>query len=166
MTSLAELEPLRSLVVEDVLDVPPEKIEEVEAAMLSRPDAKLARDYHVEHYFAPGVYMRQIYMPAGDLIIGQQHKTEHLNCIHAGRAAVMMDGKLHMIQSPMIFKSDAGVRKVLYIIEGPMIWSTVHVTPVTDLEQLEADLIDKSPSFKAFAEMKKLQELVECGEIC
>ena len=164
MTSLAEIEPLKSLKIDGMLDVPPEKIEAAEAAILARPDAKLAKDYRVEHHFSGGVYMRQIYMPRGDFIIGQQHKTKHLNVIQAGRAAVMMDGKLHMIQAPMIFESGAGVRKVLYILED-MIWSTVHVTPTQDLVQLEAELIDKSPSFKAFEEMNQLQDMAVKGEL-
>lgn len=94
----------------------------------------------VTHHFAPGVYTREIFMPAGSFIIGHKHKTEHLNCILQGRARVMMNGVIHDYVAPCIFKSGAGVRKVLYIQEDCR-WATVHPTHETDLDKLRAELI-------------------------
>lgn len=164
MNSLAEIEPLKSFTLAEALNVPPDKIEEVEAKILKMPEAKLAKDYRVDHHFAPGVYYRQIYMPAGDLIIGMQHRTSHLNVILQGSAAVMMDGVMHFIKAPYVVKSEAGVRKILYIQED-MIWATVHPTTETDLVKLEHELIDKSASFKAFEEMNQMKAMIEKGEL-
>ena len=38
----------------------------------------------LKHYFAPGVYLREIFMPAGSVVIGKIHKTEHFNIIQKG----------------------------------------------------------------------------------
>lgn len=162
MQALAEMEPLKSFTLAEVMDVPPDKIEEVEAKLLKHPAVKVAKDYRVDHHFSDGVYVRQIYMPEGDLILGCRHRTKHLNCIHAGKAAVMMDGVMQIIKAPMIFESCAGVRKVLYILEGPMIWSTVHVTPERDLLKLEEALIDKTVALKEYeSDMKQLEAFTE-----
>src|SRR5690242_10473496 len=63
-------------------------IERLEAQLLSEPQLPAP----VTHHFAPGVYMREIFMPAGAFVIGHEHRTEHLNVILTGRASVMMDG--------------------------------------------------------------------------
>jgi len=160
MLSLAEIEPLKSLKVEGMLNVPPERIEQVEAKLLPLPQV----DCPLVHHFAPGVYMREVLMPRGTFVIGHQHKTKHFNIVLTGRAAVMMDGKLHHIIAPCIFVSEPGVRKVLYIFET-MRWATTHPTDLTELKDLEDALITKSESFQAFEDMKKLKELVEHKEV-
>lgn len=119
-----------------------EGLEKFEGALLSRPQ----EEYVTTHSFAPGVYLRTIYMKAGSLLIGHEHRFEHFNVVLTGRASVIMDGKVHQIVAPCIFKSGAGVRKVLYIHEN-MEWSTVHPTQETNIEKLEDELVIKSPTF-------------------
>lgn len=99
----------------------------------------------ITHNFSQGVYVREITMPADSLIVGHEHKTKHLNIISKGHCRLLdIDtGEIIEIQAPYIFESEAGVRKVLYI-EEECVWSTVHVTNTTDLDELEAELITKS----------------------
>jgi hypothetical protein len=128
------------------------QIEAVEGLMLQGP--QLAAP--VEHHFAPGVYAREIFMPAGSIVIGHEHRTEHLNIVLTGKARVFMGGEeLETITAPAIFKSAAGVRKVLHVIEA-MRWMTIHPTPETDLDKLDAELIKPSETFKNH--MKNLPE--------
>lgn len=102
----------------------------------------------LEHFFAPGVYVRKITMPAGAVILGHEHKTEHLNIVQSGEAEVVIDGKPRRITGPCVFTSKAGVRKALLIIRE-MVWLTVHPTDETDLGKLEEALIVKSATFIA-----------------
>lgn len=118
------------------------QIERLEYALLHDPQV----DCPLRHTFAPGVYLREITMPAGTFIIGHEHKTQHANVVLAGHARVLMDGIVHDIVAPCTFISHPGVRKVLYILEECR-WMTVHPTHTTDLEELEAELIVKSESF-------------------
>jgi hypothetical protein len=92
----------------------------------------------VEHEFAPGVYMRTIFMPVGTFVMGKSHKTEHFNVITTGRCRLMMDGEISEVVAPCKFVSKAGVKKILYILED-MTWTTIHATDETDLEKLEAE---------------------------
>ena len=102
-------------------------------------------DCPLKHYFAPGVYIREIFMPADTVVIGKIHKTEHFNIIEKGSCFIRQDdGSVQELRAPLTFVSKAGVQKVLYI-EEDTVWKTVHVTEETDLVKLEALLIEPPP---------------------
>lgn len=99
----------------------------------------------LKHHFAPGVYVREIFMPAETIIIGHIHKTEHLNILVQGACYIVHDdGAREELRAPLTFVSKAGVQKVLYITED-MIWQTVHATTETDIEKLEEMLTEPIP---------------------
>ncbi len=133
-----------------------QRIESIEKAMLKESQV----DVPLHHAFAPNVYLRQVTMPKGAVIIGHQHKTEHFNIVLSGKATVFMDGEIQDIVAPAIFKSSANVRKVLFIHET-MIWATVHPTAETNLEKLEEELVVKSDSFQQYQlDVAKAKELM------
>lgn len=99
----------------------------------------------LKHHFAPGLYMREIFMPANTVVIGHIHKTEHFNILVQGSCLIVHgDGSRELLQAPMTFVSKAGVQKVLLILED-MIWMTTHVTTETDVEKLESMLTEPIP---------------------
>jgi quercetin dioxygenase-like cupin family protein len=117
-------------------------IENAEEIMLKQEQVEVP----LHHAFAPGVYLRQVVMPKGSLVVGHEHKTEHFNIVLSGHASVMMNGEVQEIRGPSIFVSKAGVRKVLLIHET-MIWATIHPTNETNLEVLDEQLVTKSNAF-------------------
>lgn len=108
--------------------------------MLSLPQVECP----LEHFFAPGIYIREIFMPAGTMVIGQVHKTEHFNVILEGRVRVVIDGEVHELKAPCTFVSKAGVSKVLRVLESCR-WQTIHANPdnLTDIDVLESILVHK-----------------------
>jgi len=105
-------------------------------------------DCPLTHHFSPGVYLREISMPAGTVVIGRVHKTEHFNILVKGRCLIVHDdGRREELCAPKVFVSKAGVQKVLLILED-MIWMTTHVTEETDLEKLDALLVDPKPQLE------------------
>ena len=136
-----------------------DKIEQLESALLPLPQV----DMPLTHRFTPGVYLREIFMPAGTLVGGHKHKTEHFNIVLCGSASVMIDGVVQRITGPCVFASLPGVRKVLYIHDD-MRWATVHVTAETDVEKLEELLIEKSGSFLEYHEQEEARQLVNAVE--
>ena len=100
----------------------------------------IADDLPVVHDFAPGVYVRSLYMPKGIFVIGATHKTDHLNIALTGAANVMIDGDIEYVQAPFIKRTAPGIKKAFFVLED-MVWSTIHPTDETDLEKLEDDLI-------------------------
>lgn len=102
-----------------------------------------AEEMPVQHFFAPHVYLRQITMRAGLLVIGKMHKTEHLNVIIAGDVSIKTPNGIERVtvqKYPCIFVSKPGVKKVLYCHEDT-IWATIHPTDTVDMEELERELV-------------------------
>lgn len=120
------------------LDIPPFKT--LGEEMLALPQVECP----LEHFFAPGIYIREIFMPAGTVVIGRIHKTEHFNIILEGRVRVIVDGEVHELKAPCTFVSKAGVSKVLNVLEDCR-WQTIHANPdnLTDTDVLEALLVHK-----------------------
>lgn len=121
-----------------------ERIARLEKAMLHLPQV----EPELTHEFADKVYVRTIAMPAGHIVIGHEHKTEHFNIVHRGKCLVNMDGELQQIEGPCMFVSGPGVRKVLWIQEDTL-WSTFHVNPddERDIEKLEARYVVKTQAW-------------------
>lgn len=111
----------------------------------------------LEHHFAPGVYMRVVEMPADTFVVGQLHKTEHLNIVLTGRATVYCEGITKEIIAPFIFKSGIDAQKILYIHEAVR-WATIHPTHETDLKVLEEMLITKSAALLEYEQTKLLAQ--------
>ena len=105
-------------------------------------------DCPVKHHFSPGLYLREIFMPAGTVVIGRVHKTEHFNILMQGSCAIVHeDFTREVLKAPMVFVSKAGVQKALVILED-MVWATTHVSEETNLEKLEALLVDPKPQLE------------------
>ena len=129
-----------------------EAVSRLEQAMLGLDQEECP----VEEIFAPGVYYREIFMPAGLVVVGHEHKTKHLNIVLSGRALVTIDGLTQEI-GPGTFVSEAGVRKALMILED-MRWATIHPTDETDPKKLEESLITKSEAFLEYNPLKEIAE--------
>lgn len=113
---------------------------QAEAALLDLPQVNIP----VAHRFAPGVYLREVLIPAGTFVIGHEHKTEHFNVVLSGTVILFHgDGKIESISGPAIFVSKPGVRKVLFSWTDTR-WTTIHPTEETDIEKLEDALIVKT----------------------
>lgn len=97
----------------------------------------------LRHIFTDGAYARELTMPAGSVVIGKIHKHSHLNFITKGKVAVATEFGQEVYTAPYTFVSQPGTKRVVYILEET-VWTTVHVTPETDLEKIEDYVIAKS----------------------
>lgn len=92
------------------------------------------------HRFAKGLYAREITIPKGTLLTGRVHKTEHLNfCV--GDITVWTEDGMKRIRGHATLVSRPGTKRVGYAHEDT-VWTTVHATEETELEKLEAELIE------------------------
>jgi hypothetical protein len=99
-------------------------IDELEATLIQEVDSLI--EAPLIHRFADGMYIREIYMPAGSLWTSKIHKTEHPYVVSLGKAAVSIDAKgWDEIEAPCTGITKPGTRRVLYIIED-CIWTTFH----------------------------------------
>jgi len=97
----------------------------------------------VRHLFAPGVYMREITMPAGAVIIGKIHKYEHMNIISKGKVTFKDETGVRTVTAPYTYKSNAGSQKALFIHEET-VWTTIHPTTETDVRKIEEEVVTEN----------------------
>ena len=119
-------------------------IADLEKEMLDMPQA----DCPVAHHFGPGIYIREVTLPAGIFAVGHAQKFDHLNIMLTGKVAIVDDGKVRVLEAPLIFTGKPG-RKVGYVIET-CVWQNVYATEETNIDALEAYYLDKSENWKAY----------------
>ncbi len=98
------------------------------------------------HYFANGLYAREIFIPKGVLLTGKIHKTEHLNILSKGDITVWTEDGMKRLQAPFTMVSRPGTKRVGLAHEDT-VWTTIHATNETDLEKLELELIEETEIF-------------------
>ena len=94
----------------------------------------------ITHYFAPGVYAREMWMPKGCLITGKIHMTEHLNVLSQGKVSVSNRGESIVMEAPHTFISPVGTKRAIYAHEDST-WTTIHATDLKDPDEIEAEII-------------------------
>lgn len=119
-------------------------IADLEKEMLDMPQA----DCPVAHHFGPGIYIREVTLPAGIFAVGHAQRFDHLNIMLTGKVAIADEGKVRVLEAPMIFTGKPG-RKVGYVIET-CVWQNVYATEETNIDALEAYYLDKSENWKAY----------------
>jgi hypothetical protein len=97
----------------------------------------------VTHHFAPGAYGREIFIPAGSLVVGKIHKHAHLNVISQGECSVYTEDGIREFKAPHTFVSQPGTKRVV-LARTDLVWTTVHVTNETELDKIEDYVIAKS----------------------
>lgn len=92
----------------------------------------------LKHWLAPGVYAREIHLPAGTVVVGKIHRHRHFNIISKGSITCYTEFGLETWTAPASFISDAGTKRVVVTHEDA-IWTTIHPNPddETDVQKLE-----------------------------
>lgn len=114
-------------------------IDQLEAFLFSQPQTYAP----VKHTFTPGLYIREITMPAGVIVTSKVHKTEHPYIILSGEVVVFTekDGDLPF-KAPYFGITKAGTRRVLRTVTET-VWITFHPTDKTTPDEVEEDIIEK-----------------------
>lgn len=97
--------------------------------------------FTVVHHFSPGVYARELHIPAGTILTGKIHLTRHLNIISAGTIEIFCPDKGQFtVSAPFTFVSDPGTKRVGYAWTDT-VWTTIHPTDETDPDEIERQII-------------------------
>lgn len=117
-------------------------VERIEQFMLSEQQVECS----VIHRYGPGVYIRELMIPAGTLAVGHHQNFEHTNIMLKGRVTMLNDdGSTSEVVAPALFVGKPG-RKIGYIHED-MVWLNVYATNEQDVTKLEDTFITKSQYF-------------------
>lgn len=102
----------------------------------------------VAHHFAPGLYIRELSVQAGSIVVGHQHRTSQVNILLRGTVQLWRDGGFVRLTAPQFLIGPPGA-KIAYV-EADMVWCNVFATDETDIERLESTLFDRSDACLAY----------------
>ena len=129
MTDIAELSPI-------------ERVQAIEDWIKQQPQI----DIPVNHYFAGGVYEREMIAPANSTFTGKIHLTEHLAKLISGTMTITDGDTAGTFTGPKTFISKPGDKRA-GIAHTECVFSTFHAIdeqPIDDIEKaLVVDTIEQ-----------------------
>ena len=141
--------------LEVISDVPTqEQIDKLQAEMVKMPQAEL----QTEHFFSPGMYCRRVYRSAGTLIVGKVHKEPHFFMCAKGEIIAWTEVGMRKLQAGDVVESKPGTKRVTLAVTDA-IGITIHRTDKTDLDEIEAELIEPDDA-ALFDSSNKLKQIV------
>ena len=97
-----------------------------------------------KHYFSPGLYAREMFIPAGTVLTGATHKVRHL-AVFVGDISVWEAGKVKRLTGHHTFISEPGAKRVGYA-HSDTYCTGFFPTEKTDVAELERELIEEDPA--------------------
>jgi len=114
-----------------------EEIQRLQNELMAGPQVELT----TEHYFNGGMYCRKVFRPAGTIIVGKIHKSDHFFMCTSGEIIAWSEKGMVTLKAGDVIESKAGTKRVtLAVVDS--IGITVHKTDKTDLDEIEAELIE------------------------
>lgn len=115
-----------------------QRFDELERAMMRCPQGEAI----IRHVFTPGLYCREMSAAAGQIITSKIHRTEHPFVLSKGRILVAdEEGNSVEICAPFMGITKPGTRRAAIVLED-VVWTTFHPTDLTDVDQIEAAIIE------------------------
>jgi hypothetical protein len=118
-----------------------DKVFAIEARMRQMPNK--ITELPLRHFFSPGVYARELTIPAGVLLTGEIHKYQQLNILSKGTISVLLEDGIHKIEAPFTVVSPPGTKRIAYA-HTDCVWTTVLGTDETDVDKIHAHFIAKT----------------------
>ena len=97
----------------------------------------------LKHSFANGLYIREVFNPAGELLVTKIHKYSHPFFLLKGQMTIMSEDGEKTIQAPHYGITNAGTKRIIYA-HTDCIFVTVHATNETDVDKIEEEIIAKN----------------------
>jgi hypothetical protein len=97
-------------------------------------------DPEINHFFADGMYGREMKLNAGDFVVGKIHKTAHIVVVSKGSGYVLSEFGVARYEAPWTFVSKPGTKRAIRA-EEDTVWLTLHATIETDLDKIEKEVI-------------------------
>jgi len=123
-----------------------ERMERLESAIINSTETLTEDDFEYHHHFAHGVYVRELYAPAGVVLSGAVHKNSSVNMLTKGSVKVITDTGTYTMHSPATFVTDPGVKKGFLVLEDCVLVNAFPWDGVMTIDEIIADL--SYPSYK------------------
>lgn len=101
-------------------------------------------ELETRHRFHGGMYMREVFRPAGCIIVGKVHKKEHFYIVLSGTVVITTDTGVAEVTGPYVFESVPGTKRAVFA-KTDAICITIHVAESTAVEEVENELVEEDP---------------------
>lgn len=115
-----------------------EDILKLQTAIASMPQY----EHEPMHVFTAGLYSRTIFLPAGSVIVGAIHKTEHQYVVSCGQCISVVHDSRENITAPHIGITKPGDKRVIRAITDT-VWTTFHATDLTDPDKIAKEITEQ-----------------------
>ena len=116
----------------------------------------------VKHTFAGGCYIREIFNPAGLILVTKIHKKEHPFFLMKGKMSILTEDGVKTVKAPYNGITLPGTKRVIFTHED-CVFITVHATDKCTPEEVEEDVIAKDFNDKdvSLDEIEKLNKALK-----
>ena len=126
------------------------KLMELQRQCQALPDEhRMDESPPIKNWLAPGIYCREIHLPADSLVVGRIHRHDHMNIISQGSVTVVTELGEETLTAPASFISKAGTKRAVWT-HSDAIWTTIHPNP--DDEQ-SIDILETRYTAAEYAEL-------------
>ena len=138
-----------------------ERISKLEKELLNNNNPNIVKGntkhFPLKHSFSEGVYIREMLMKKGGIVIGKLHKYSHTWFLMKGEIMVATDLGTENYIAPCYVSALAGAKRVIHAVEDS-VFINVHPNPknITNIEELENMLT--CTSYEAFDKYKQLKQ--------
>ena len=94
----------------------------------------------LKHTYGDGLYIREIFMPKGEIVISKIHKVAHPFFLIKGKMSVLSEDGERYLEAPYYCITPAGTKRMLFTHTNSIV-VTVHRTFETDLDKIEKEII-------------------------
>lgn len=136
-----------------------ERVERLEDVLAQLPQV----DCPTRNHFAPGIYAREMLVPAGVTATGAVHKTEHMTIL-VGHCVLTTEEGPKEFKGHHTIVSKPGIKRAIYAIADTYV-TTIHATNETDEEKL-VELLTESTKTELLGGPKNAQLLAQKEESC
>jgi len=101
-----------------------------------------SNNFPLKHTFADGIYIRQMDMQVGSVIVGAIHNHLHAWFLLTGHLAVVTEDTTEEFVSPCYVLATPGSKRVIYALEDS-IFVNIHKNPdnIKDIKKLEDEIV-------------------------
>lgn len=96
----------------------------------------------LKHTFTDGCYIREIFTPAGQVIVTKIHKKDHPFFLMKGELSILTEDGVVNLRAPYQGITKVGTKRVIYT-HTDCIFTTVHATDKLTVDEVEEDVIAK-----------------------
>lgn len=150
MTLRDELEALITHGMNDI-SARRELILRVQERMECMPNKLGMSDFATVHHHAGGVYVREVFLPAGTLVVGRTHLFDHHAFLMVGEVLIFAEDEIVRVQAPRLWQSPKGTKRIVYA-HTDAVFLTTHASDETD-----PDTLMKTLTVKDYADMLALE---------